>query len=108
MGSFELDPDQALVLTGRSPRCVFWNVCLWNPYLQTYDYRYEQVTLNGGQVRYQPDGSWRIVIAARDPGVPNWISTADHPRGRIWFRWFLPESPPTRPTASVTSIASLR
>ena len=92
---------------GRAPRCVFWNVCLWNPYLQTYDYRYEQVTLNGGQVRYEPDGSYRIVIAARDPGVPNWISTADHPRGRIWFRWFLPESPPSRPQARVVPLAQL-
>ena len=108
MGSFELRPDQALVLTGRSPRCVFWNVVLWNPYLQTYDYRYEQVTLNGGQVRYEPDGSWRIVIAARDPGVSNWISTADHSSGRIWFRWFLPENLPERPTALVTPITSLR
>jgi hypothetical protein len=108
MGSFELGPDQALVLEGRSPQCVFWNVCLWNPYLQTYDYRYEQVTLNGGQVRYEPDGSWRIVIAARDPGISNWISNADHPSGRIWFRWFLPESPPTKPKASVMPITSLR
>jgi hypothetical protein len=66
------------------------------------------VTLNGGQVRYEPDGSWRIVIAARDPGVSNWISTADHPSGRIWFRWFLPENLPERPTALVTPITSLR
>ena len=43
-------------------------MCLWNPYLQTYDYRYEQVTINGGQVKYQDDGSWRIVVSARDPG----------------------------------------
>jgi hypothetical protein len=107
MGSFELGEGEALVIEGRAPRCVFWNVCLWNPYLQTYDYRYEQVTLNGGQVEYEPDGSYRIVIAALDPGVPNWISTADHPRGRIWFRWFLPESPPTRPLARVVPIAQL-
>jgi hypothetical protein len=109
MGSFELAPDEALVLEGRSPACVFWNVCLWNPYMQTYDYRYEQVTLNGGQIRYEPDGSWRIVIAERDPGAPNWnwISTAGHPRGRIWFRWFLAESLPARPKASVVPLASL-
>lgn len=107
MGSFELAENEALLIEGRAPRCVFWNVCLWNPYLQTYDYRYEQVTLNGGQVAYEPDGSYRIVIAARDPGVPNWISTADHPRGRIWFRWFLPESPPPRPQATVVPLAQL-
>ena len=101
MGSFSLGPEEALILEGRSPRCAFWNVCLWNPYMQTYDYRYERVTLNGGQVHSEPDGSWRIVVAARDPGVPNWVSTADHPRGVIWFRWFLPESLPERPRTRV-------
>lgn len=107
MGSFVLEPDQALVLTGRSPRCAFWNMCLWNPFMQTYDYRYERVTLNGGQTRLEDDGWWRIVIAARDPGVPNWVSTADHPTGRIWFRWFLPEALPPRPAAWVVRLADL-
>jgi hypothetical protein len=86
---------------------VFWNVCLWNPYMQTYDYRYERVTLNGTQVRYEPDGSWRIVVAARDPGMANWVSTADHPRGVIWFRWFLPERVPDRPRTRVAKTATL-
>jgi hypothetical protein len=93
---------------GRAPKCAFWNLCLWNPYLQTYDYRYEQVTINGGQMTYEPDGSWRVVIAASDPGVPNWVSTAGHRRGRIWFRWFLAESLPERPTTRVVSVSSLR
>jgi hypothetical protein len=107
MGAYDLGEDEALVLRGRSPACAFWNLCLWNPYLQTYDYRYERVTLNGGQVRHEPDGSWRIVIAARDPGVPNWISTAGRRRGRIWFRWFLVESPPERPGAQVVKLSEL-
>jgi len=105
MGSFELEDDQALILEGVAPRCVFWNLCLWNPYLQTYDYRYERVTINGGQLRYERDGSWRIAVAARDPGLPNWVSTAGHRRGRIWFRWFLPDGLPKRPTARVIAIA---
>ncbi len=107
MGSYELDDDQVLVLEGRSPNCAFWNVCLWNQFLHTYDYAYERVTLNGGQVVYEPDGSWRIVIAPRDPGHRNWISTAGHHRGRIWFRWFLPDETPARPTARVTSAGDL-
>ena len=107
MGAFALGEDEVLLLEGTSPPCAFWNLCLWNPYMQTYDYRYEQVTINGGQVRYEPDGSWRIAIAARDPGVPNWVSTADHPRGRLWFRWFLPESLPKRPGARVVKRAEL-
>jgi hypothetical protein len=107
MGAFQLAEDEVLLLEGSSPPCVFWSLCLWNPYMQTYDYRYEQVTINGGQVKHEPGGSWRIAIAARDPGIPNWVSTADHPRGRIWFRWFLPESLPARPSARVVKRAEL-
>jgi len=107
MGSFELTDDQALVLEGTPPPCAFWNLCLWNPFLQTYDYRYERVTINSGQVRYEADGSFRLVIALRDPGVPNWISTAGHHRGWIWFRWFLPERNPTKPHARVVPLATL-
>jgi hypothetical protein len=104
MGSFELADGEALVIRGRSPGCAFWNLCLWNPFLHTYNYEYERVTINGGQVEYNDDGSWTIVIAPRDPGRPNWISTQGHPRGRIWFRWFYPEATPTRPTTKVIKL----
>jgi hypothetical protein len=106
MGSFDLADDEALVIEGRSPECAFWNVCLWNPFLHTYNYEYERVTINGGQVEYEDDGSWTIVISPRDPGQPNWVSTQGHPRGRIWFRWFYPEATPERPTTRVITPAS--
>ncbi len=104
MGNFALAEDQALVIEGSSPPCAFWNVCLWNPFLHTYDYTAERVTLNGHQAVYEPDGSWRLVLAARDPGHPNWISTAGHERGLIWFRWFLPDVTPSRPVARVVTL----
>ena len=53
MGAFELDDDEALVIRGRSPDCVFWNMCLWNRLLHTYNYDYERVTINGAQVHYE-------------------------------------------------------
>ena len=90
MGAFELADDEALVIRGRSPECVFWNMCLWNRLLHTYNYDYERVTINGAQVQYESDGSWIIVVSARRPAHPNWVSTAGHRSGRIWFRWFLP------------------
>jgi hypothetical protein len=101
MGAFDLADDEALVIEGRSPDCAFWNMCLWNPFLHTYNYDYERVTINGTQVTYRPDGSWIIVVAGRDPGHSNWVSTAGHQQGRIWFRWFLPSATPERPTAKV-------
>jgi hypothetical protein len=104
MGSFDLADDEALVMKGTSPECAFWNCCLWNPFLHTYNYDYEQVTINGAQAQYEDDGSWTLVIAHRDPGRPNWLSTQGHPRGRIWFRWFYPADTPARPTCEVVKL----
>jgi hypothetical protein len=106
MGAFELADDEALVIRGRSPACVFWNMCLWNPLLHTYNYDYERVTINGAQVRYEPDGSWVIVVSPTRPAHPNWVSTAGHRKGRIWFRWFLPEDTPDQPETSVVPVAT--
>jgi hypothetical protein len=107
MGSFDLADDQALVIRGRSPRCAFWNLCLWNPFLHTYNYDYERVTINGAQVACEPDGSWEIVIAPRVNAHPNWVSTAGHRRGRIWLRWFLPEATPEKPTVAIVPVETL-
>jgi len=107
MGAYDLQPGQALVIDGRSPECVFWNLCLWNPFLHTYDFTYERVTINGAEVRYESDGSWQIVISASDPGHPNWVSTAGRASGLIWLRWFLPEETPARPVCRVVDIAEL-
>lgn len=107
MGAYELEPGQALVIDGRSPDCAFWNLCLWNPFLHTYDFTSERVTINGSEVHYEPDGSWRIVISADDPGHPNWVSTAGRSKGLIWLRWFLPDHTPTRPTCRVVDAAGV-
>lgn len=108
MGRYELHEHQALVIDGTSPECVFWNLCLWNPFLHTYDYTRERVTINGTQVDYRPDGSWQIVISDTDPGHPNWVSTAGRSQGLIWLRWFLPEATPARPSCRVVDVAELR
>lgn len=107
MGRYDLADGEALIIEGRAPGCAFWNLCLWNPFLQTFDYRYQRCTINGSQVQYEADGSYRLVIAARDPGHPNWISTAGHPRGVLWFRWFLADDTPERPTTRVVPIAQV-
>jgi hypothetical protein len=107
MGSFDLADDEALVIRGRSPECVFWNMCLWNRLLHTYNYDYERVTINGAEVTYEPDGTWVIVVAPRRPAHPNWVSTAGHRTGRIWFRWFLPDNTPEQPQVEVVPVASV-
>ncbi len=107
MGAFELADDEALVIRGRSPECAFWNMCLWNPLLHTYNYDYERVTINGAQVQYESDGSFIIVVSARRPAHPNWVSTAGHRSGRIWFRWFLPAETPEQPQVEVLPVETV-
>ena len=105
MGSFALGDNQALVIRGRSPECRFWNLCLWTPFTTTYNYDYEEpVSINGRKVVYEEDGSWEIVVAPRDPGHPNWVSTAGHRKGRLWFRWFYPVSTPEQPSCEVIEL----
>jgi hypothetical protein len=101
MGSFRLRKGERLVLRGASPPCEFWNLCLWNPYLHTFNYAYDRVSINGSEVEYEPDGSWEIVVAQTDPGHPNWVSTQGHRSGLLWFRWFLPDHTPDPITAKV-------
>ena len=104
MGAYALADDEALVIRGRSPECAFWNLCLWNRFLHTYNSDYDRVTINGSQVEYDDDGSWTIVVSARDPGHPNWVATQGHPDGMLWFRWFHPAATPDRPTTEVVAV----
>ena len=87
LAPFMIAPDEALVITGRWPECVFANVCLWNRFQQTLDYRNRSVSLNRKQTRLEADGSFRIVIAHEDPGTPNWLDTEGNPFGLVFWRY---------------------
>ncbi|MBW2314220.1 MAG: DUF1214 domain-containing protein [Deltaproteobacteria bacterium] len=104
---YELGPDQALVMRGRFPRCCFANVVLWNRCLQTPPYRHRCVSLNRNQTVYEPDGSFRMVVAHRDPGVPNWLDAAGLSAGMIFWRFLLPDEPTPPIEAEVVDVGSL-
>jgi len=104
---FELEPEQALIMRGRFPRCRFANVVLWNQRLQTPPYRYRRVSLNRNQVHYEQDGSFEIVVAHRDPGVPNWIDPAGLRTGMIFWRFLLPEENPPPIETELVDVGSL-
>ena len=106
-GTFDLGPDEALVMEGTVPPCVFTNVTLWNAHMQTLDFVHQRCSLNSAQMVTDVDGHFRIVISDRDPGVPNWISTQGHRRGDIFWRFLLPEVQPPTPTCTVVPVVSL-
>ena len=108
MAPYALRPDQALVIEGRFPRCRFASIVLWNRFLQSYDYSSRRISLNRAQTKLEADGSYRMVLAGSDPGVPNWIDTEGRPSGLMYWRFLLPEGEIVTPRAKVVSLADLR
>jgi hypothetical protein len=106
-GRWQLEPDEALVLTGTLPSCPFANVMLWNRHMQTLEYRSRRSSLNQSQIQPEPDGGYRIVIAHKDPGVPNWLDCEGHRTGTIFWRYLLPETDPTRTECKVVPIGDV-
>lgn len=95
MGYWRLAPGEALLVEMTPPACDFWNFQINNHWMESLDYRHHRIHLNAHTVRLRADGSVRIVVAHRDPGVPNWIETAGHAHGTMGLRWIKAASHPT-------------
>jgi len=107
MGPFQLEDGEALVMEGRLPACAFANVVLWNRFMQAFEYRDRRVSLNREQIETEADGSYRIVVAGRDPGVPNWLDTEGRRDGTLFWRFLLPEDKPAKPACRVVPLTQL-
>lgn len=103
MGRFDLEPGDVLEMTGKIPAGAFANVMLWNAHMQTLDYRNRVSALNAEQIKLEDDGSYRILIGDRDAHnaeaskAANWLDTAGHNRGSIFWRFLLPDTDPEQP-----------
>jgi hypothetical protein len=104
---YELAPDEALIMKGRFPDCRFANVVLWNKFMQSFDFANRRVSLNRKQIQYRDDGSFEIVLAASDPGVPNWLDTEGRSRGQVYWRYVYPVEHPKRIKTKVVKLSSL-
>ena len=107
MAPFVIGPDQALIMTGRWPACRCANVSLWNRHLQTLDYANRRVSRNRRQTTLEPDGSFRMILAHRDPGHPNWIDTEGRPFGIVFWRFMLAEAAIATPQAELVPFADV-
>jgi len=107
MGYWRLAPGEALVVEATPPPCAYWNFQLNNHWMESLDYRYHRVHTNKHTTVYRPDGSFRLVVAHRDPGVPNWLDTAGHDRGTMGLRWVKAAHHP-RPRTRVLPLDALR
>ena len=63
-----------------------------------------QSSRNGAQLTLGDDGSYRIVISEKDPGVGDWLDTGGHAQGTIFWRFLLPEEDPPKPECVVMRV----
>lgn len=112
IGSFRLDPDEALVIDATPPDTRYWNLTIENVWHECFDARRRRISVTNAAAVPRPDGRVRFVIAARDPGIldANWLDTGGRRRGFVTFRWLDNPHPPevtTRvvPLAEVARLA---
>ncbi len=86
-GSWQLDNDQALILSTAPSAASYQGIELGNLWFVSLDYETRTSTLNLSQMQCSADGRCYAVVSHRDPGIHNWLDTGGHLRGLIMMRW---------------------
>lgn len=85
---YDLAPDEALHIHADAPDARYWSLQLYKMrWFTPYDV-VRPTSLNHTQMRVGDDGRFHVVVAHRDPGVPNWLDTEQRPIGLVNFRYF--------------------
>lgn len=88
-GWWRLQPDERLEIDVAPPdetsKCRYWGLQVCDRWFQSHPDR--MMNINDRSVVADSDGSIRLIIAAEDPGHPNWLRTHGHSIGTMFFRW---------------------
>ncbi len=107
-GFFDLAPGDALVIEHDEPDARYWN---WSiHHLHWFDsgaWDQRLTSCNGHEAHVDDDGKVRAVVAAVDPGVPNWLDTEGQPLGMAVYRYVGARTKP-QPSARVVALADVR
>ena len=95
IGSFQLGEDEALAIDLEPPKTRYWSATLESVWHECIEPRRRTSSITNAGVAARPDGKVRLVLAHRDPGVPNWLDTGGRRRGFVTLRWLdNPAAPP--------------
>lgn len=103
---WQLAEDEAIVIRVTPPTARYWSVELGNAWWESMDYRDRLSSTNGHYAELDPDAAMTIVIAHKDPGIPNWLDASGHSEGYVTFRWIGVTKPP-RPVATRVPLGNL-
>ena len=104
---YRFGPGHAFVVRGRLPRAAYFGLCLYNAWMESLDYTTRTVSLNHAQLRTDGEGRFTVVIAPRDPGVPNWLDSSGHEAGYVLARSLLCEGDPAELTTETVRLEDL-
>ncbi len=86
-GLFNLKEDEALVMTLNMLGTEYISLNTYRPFLVSPEHVYGSSSLNNYQAKPNPDGSYTLVIARKDPGLYNWVDVQGIPYGYFAVRW---------------------
>lgn len=84
---FQLKPDEAILVTTTRGGAQYQGIQVVDPWMIAASGRKHLTSFNPTQVKADADGAYSFVIAARDPGVANWLDTAGLHDGYAVLRW---------------------
>ncbi|TNM50845.1 DUF1214 domain-containing protein [Nocardioides albidus] len=102
-GYWRIAADEAWVIRTRVPECEYWNFVLQNWWMESLDHDRMNTYVNNRSARLDEDGTVTIVVADRDPGFGNWLTTGGHREGTALLRWVGATDHPL-PTCTVVKV----
>lgn len=104
---YNLRPGEALVVESEAPIARYWSYQLYRlGWFEPVESIHATGGLNHRQIAPDPDGLFRVVLAADDPGVANWLDTGGRSEGMLTFRCAWADNRP-EPVARVVAAADL-
>ena len=103
IGTYEIEEDEALVVEVERLDVRYWNFAIENPWHESVDYAQRKTARTHDDVKVDPDGKVRFVIAHARTDFPNYLETAGHRRGFMTFR-FVGERNTKAPLPKVTKL----
>lgn len=104
---YELAADEAMIIEFQPPRAKYWAFQLCDLWFKTTDWPNRKASINYRQARLDADGRCRIVVAHRDPGIPNWLDAAGEETGVLQYRWIWTQDNP-KPTLRRVAFEDIR
>jgi len=86
-GRFSIGPDEALIVTIDPAGAAYVGFQLADAWGIPLEFVHHTTSLTNAQAKPNADGAISYVIAAKDPGVYNWLDTTGFKAGVFGIRW---------------------